>query len=974
MAFDLHSLLETVRKACLSGLWSQGVKLAREGSPLVESTGETEVVLRVRAPGQAVAPTVVLYPNDREWACDCDSKVDPCAHVAAAVIALTQAGARGQDPTAAPKARAHISYRFVKKERSLSLERYLVSGDREELMSEPLATIVARGDTALAPTHDELKLDRILSGFRRGFDWTRLADVLDTLASVQDVRFDGRKVKASGEPLLPRAEIVDGDAGSVVLRVEKDPSVKEVLLPDLVLSGDTLRPLAETELTGERLERLPLSRTFAPAQFGELVTEILPELEKKFPVEVRSQRLPVAGRAERPSARMEYSQGEHTLSVLPTLVYGDPPRARIDDGKLIHLSGEVPIRDEAAERALIHRLRDELNLVFGRRVDFDGREAVRFLARLEAWNGSLGESEPKLFRKQPLLPRFEMRGDAFDLTFEEPSGERDDGETPGRADATAVLRAFQDGLSMVALEGGGFAPLPHDWLEKYGHRVADLLAARDADGKIATVALPALGELCDELGAPRPPGLAKLAPLLDDFTNIPDAPLPRALNAVLRHYQKQGVDWLCFLQKADLGAVLADDMGLGKTLQVLCAMKPPALVVCPKSVVYNWAQEIARFRPDLRTAIYQGKNRTLDDPADITLVTYAVLRLDVEQLAAKQWATVVLDEAQAIKNSDSQVARASYELSGDFRVALSGTPVENRLEELWSLFRFTNPGLLGTRSDFQERYSTPIAGGNAVAAARLRARTKPFLLRRLKRDVAPELPARTDVVLYCELDEEERSVYDAVRVATRKEVLAKLETGGGVLAALEALLRLRQAACHSALVPGQSAAGSSKLVRLLEALDEAAADGHKALVFSQWTSLLDLIEPHLHEANIAFTRLDGSTRDRGAVVDQFQSEEGPPVMLASIKAGGTGLNLTAADHVFLVDPWWNPAVEDQAADRAHRIGQDRPVMVYRLVTKDTVEEGILALQSKKRALSDVALGNADHAGGLTRADLMALLG
>jgi superfamily II DNA or RNA helicase len=781
-------------------------------------------------------------------------------------------------------------------------------------------------------------------------------------------------VKTSGEPLLPRAAITDGEGGSVVLRVEQDPTVTEVLLPELALCGNTLRALAETELTGSRLERLPLSRTFAPAQLGELVAEFLPELEKKFPVDIRSKRLPATGRAERPSARMEYSQREHTLSVLPTLVYGDPPRAHIDDGKLIHLSGAVPIRNEDAERGIIHRLRDELNLVFGRRVDFDGREAARFLARLEAWNGDLGDGGNKLFRKHPLVPRLAIRGDAFDLTFETPDGEEsNDGEPSGRADATSVLRAFQDGLSMVALDGGGFAPLPHDWLEKYGHRVADLLAARDAEGKVATVALPALGELCDELGAPRPPGLAKLAPLLDGFQAMPEAPLPAGLTATLRHYQKQGVDWLSFLQKAELGAVLADDMGLGKTLQVLCALAPPALVVCPKSVVYNWAQEIRRFRPDLRTFIYQGKNRTLDDQADVTLVTYAVMRIDIDLLAAKKWGTVVLDEAQAIKNSDSQVARASYELSGAFRVALSGTPVENRLEELWSLFRFTNPGLLGTRSDFQERYSTPISSGNAVAAARLRARTKPFLLRRLKRDVAPELPPRTDVVLYCELDEEERSVYDAVRVATRRDVLAKLETGGSVLAALEALLRLRQAACHPSLVPGQSATGSSKLVRLLESLDEAAADGHKALVFSQWTSLLDLIEPHLRDAGIAFTRLDGSTRDRGAVVDEFQSEAGPPVMLASLKAGGTGLNLTAADHVFLVDPWWNPAVEDQAADRAHRIGQDRPVMVYRLVSKDTVEEGILALQSKKRALSDVALGNADHAGGLTRDDLLALL-
>jgi SNF2 family DNA or RNA helicase len=250
---------------------------------------------------------------------------------------------------------------------------------------------------------------------------------------------------------------------------------------------------------------------------------------------------------------------------------------------------------------------------------------------------------------------------------------------------------------------------------------------------------------------------------------------------------------------------------------------------------------------------------------------------------------------------------------------------------------------------------------------------RPFVLRRVKREVLPELPPRTDQVLRVELDERERAVYDAVRAATKKDVAEKLQQGGGVLAALEALLRLRQASCHAALVPGQTAETSSKVEAVVDALSDAAADGHKVLVFSQWTSLLDLVEPHLRDAGIGFTRLDGSTRDRAAVVGEFQAEAGPPVMLVSLKAGGTGLNLTAADHVFLLDPWWNPAVEDQAADRAHRIGQERPVMVYRIVAKDTVEERILALQEKKRAIADVALGEANQAGGITREELLGLL-
>ncbi|MDJ0852207.1 MAG: DEAD/DEAH box helicase, partial [Myxococcota bacterium] len=517
------------------------------------------------------------------------------------------------------------------------------------------------------------------------------------------------------------------------------------------------------------------------------------------------------------------------------------------------------------------------------------------------------------------------------------------------------------------------APLPHDWLARFGHRIADLLAAREAAGRLPACVLPDLAALCEDAGVPPPPSLEGLRHLLGDDDRIPEASLPDDLAATLRSYQRRGVDWLCALRDAGLGALLADDMGLGKTLQALCAIRGRTLVVAPTSVIHNWEREARRFRPSLRVCVYHGPGRRLDEDADLTLTTYALLRLDADALSAVDWNTLVLDEAQAVKNPDSQVARAAGRLRGGFRVALTGTPVENRLEELWSQLHFTNPGLLGGRRDFDERVARPVAAGDGGVAERLRARIRPFVLRRLKKEVAPELPPRTDIVLEAELGESERSLYGAIRAATREDVVSKLERGGSVLAALEALLRLRQAACHPALVPGQSAEGSAKTALLLEMLEEAVSEGHKALVFSQWTSLLDLVEPHLASAQLGFARLDGSTRDRAGVVERFQGEGGPPVLLVSLTAGGTGLNLTAADCVFILDPWWNPAVEDQAADRAHRIGQDRPVMVYRLVATDTVEERILALQERKRALADAALGTASGAAELTRDDLLALL-
>jgi SNF2 family DNA or RNA helicase len=543
----------------------------------------------------------------------------------------------------------------------------------------------------------------------------------------------------------------------------------------------------------------------------------------------------------------------------------------------------------------------------------------------------------------------------------------------GVAGHAAVIRAWRAGESLVPLSDGGWAPLPLEWLEKYGHRVADLLAARESDGSLPPCVTPDLARLAEELDQPPPPAVGRLRDRLEDFEGIPDAELPADLTATLRTYQQRGVDWLTWMGESGMGVLLADDMGLGKTVQALCAIRGRTLVVCPTSVLHNWGLEIERHRPGLSHCVYHGPKRSLDPEADVTLTTYALLRLDADRLRAEKWETMILDEAQAIKNPDSRVAVAAYAMQAGFKVALTGTPVENRLDELWSQFHFINRGLLGGRGDFQDRYATPIADGDEDAAARLRERIRPFLLRRLKSEVAPELPPRTEVVLRCELSEAERVVYDTVRAATLTDVVARLKAGEGVMAALEALLRMRQAACHPALVPGHDSSHSAKLMLLMETLANAVAEGHKALVFSQWTSLLDLAEPHLEAAGVDFVRLDGSTRDRGRVVERFQDEQGPPVMLISLKAGGTGLNLTAADHVLLLDPWWNPAVEDQAADRAHRIGQERPVMVYRLVAEGTVEERILELQQRKRALADAALGESAGAAAITRDDLLDLL-
>jgi superfamily II DNA or RNA helicase len=982
----MQTVREAIRKTCLPGLWSQGVKLARDGAVTAGVATPDELTFRVRAPGHAIALTVTLYMEGPEWTCDCAGKADPCAHVAAAAIAAAQAAERGEPLASAPTAKpARLVYRLATKDRLLTVVRVLVHGDRrEERLAESIASSVARGRApeGWTPAHEDLHVERVLgTPAREVVQPGRIRDLFAAFANDAEVTLDGKAVRVSGEAVLPHARVEDGPAGAFILRLERDAAISAVVAKGVVRCGDELHPIGEASTSGELLERLPLERTFGPAEAADLTTTVLPELARKIDVEVATSRLPRVAAEARPRIEMDLSHQGHTLSVLPLLVYGDPPVARVDGETLVALGDAVPTRRPGDEREILRQLRDQLNLVPGRRVDLDGTEAIRFASKLREWQKRQpGATHGEAFAERPLRPRMVVDDGIHDVVFELACDEGDEGDGEGRstvrrADAAGVMRAWRDGLDMVPLEGGGWAPLPADWLARHGHLVADLLAARGTDKKLGPATLLTLGPLCDALDAPRPPELARLAPLFGQFDGIPRSRLPEGLRADLRHYQQQGVDWLAFLRDAELGAVLADDMGLGKTLQTICVLRGRVLVVCPKSVVYNWVDEMNRFRPGLRTAIYEGSKRRIDPAADVTLMTYAVLRLDSGLLAKEDWDIVVLDEGQAIKNLGSQTARAAFELRGKFRVLLSGTPVENRLEELWSAMHFANPGLLGGVSHFQERYASPIANGSPEAAARLRAKIRPFVLRRTKGEVLRELPPRTDTVLHVELDEAERSVYDAVRVATRKSVAEKLAQpgGGGVLAALEALLRLRQAACHAGLVPGQQAETSSKVVRLVEALEDAVAEGHKALVFSQWTSLLDRIEPHLGAAGIRFTRLDGSTRDRGAVVGEFQDEAGPPVLLVSLKAGGTGLNLTAADHVFLLDPWWNPAVEEQAADRAHRFGQQRPVMVYRMVTKDTVEERILGLQESKRRIAEVALGEASQAGGITREELLALL-
>ena len=920
-----------------------------------------------------ISHTATLHLDDDEWQCSCRGTEDPCHHVAAATIALHQARKHGDNLPSADHPTGHVRYQLHRGRPSLTFEREIVHPGGTHRLQSTLAALASGrvNGPPFSATQADLAVENTLGTRRHGpIPPGLLPGLFAALENCPDVRLDGEPVQVSSRPVLPYCRLIDAPGGFRLVLV-RDPGIEEIIGDGVARCGGELRLMGESRLSGRELQDLVRGRFVSHAEVAELVTQLLPKLRDRIAVEIATEKLPRTATGHVPRIAIKVERRGDALSVLATLVYGDPAVARIDGDELVHLRDAIPMRDPHAEQLRRTHLKDTLGLTPGYRVDLRQQQAIDFAARLRAWPSPIdGDAHLAFHQEGDLAPDLEITDDRVQLAFRSASS-----NTNAEATATTrdVLRAWQLGDSLVPLEGGGMAALPADWLDRFGDRVADLLAAQPPDGPLPMAVMPDLARLCEDLDHPAPASLERLRPLLDEFEGIPHVAPPADFRGRLRTYQQRGVDWLTLLRNLELGALLADDMGLGKTVQAICMLEAPSLVVCPTSLIFNWVEELERFRPDLSVHVYHGPGRQLDPDAAVTLTSYAILRLDVDLLAQHRYQTAVLDEAQNIKNPDSQIARAAYRLDARFRLALTGTPVENRLDELWSQLHFLNRGLLGGRAQFRTRYTRPIADGDGLAGARLRERIRPFLLRRRKQEVVPELPPRSEIVLHCELSDSERAVYDAVRAATVEQVVARLGQGGSVLAALEALLRLRQAACHPALVPGQHAETSSKLALLAARLEEAAADGHKALVFSQWTSLLDLVEPVLERNDIAFTRLDGSTRDRAAVVQSFQAEAGPPVLLVSLKAGGTGLNLTAADHVFLLDPWWNPAVEDQATGRAHRIGQTRPVVVHRLVAQNTVEEGILALHQRKRTLSEVALADGDGAQGLTRADLLALL-
>ena len=615
------------------------------------------------------------------------------------------------------------------------------------------------------------------------------------------------------------------------------------------------------------------------------------------------------------------------------------------------------------------------------------------LQKLPNWQVTVGTRFTHVSKQIEIItPEVAVRGSGEDWFEMEIALNGSSGE---RFPAGEIQRLLQMGAGHTRLRNGKLAVLPAETLNDLQEVLRDCDPSQSSPGvyRLRKSQGAYVESSLEKWGVPTAPSWEQWRNQRGKLQVATDFRLPASLGEALRPYQHEGVRWLHLLAGNGLGGILADEMGLGKTLQALSylvtttdpAEKLPSLVVCPTSLVDNWRRESAKFTPDLKTLPIDGPDRAplfaRIGQSDLVITSYALLRRDLDKYRALRFGTVILDEAHHIKNPDSQVAQAACALRSEHRFVLTGTPMENSVRDLWSIMHFALPGYLGQRRDFRERYELPLSrpGDPAAEAARerLTRRLRPVLLRRLKKDVAKDLPARIEQTAFCDLTPAQTEVYRQLLEQSR----LKLDTarrdknkGAGRMLVLTALLRLRQACCDlrllgiepDALAPSadladenddapavRPAAVSAKLALLDELLTEVRDGGHRVLIFSQFVSMLKILSAHLETQNTPFCYLDGSTkpRDRAAQVERFQTDESITAFLISVKAGGVGLNLTGADTVIHFDPWWNPAVEAQATDRAHRIGQTRVVTAYRLIARGTVEEKIFALQNRKRELT-----------------------
>lgn len=973
---ELDALYDEVREVCDRKAWARGLELARRKA--VRKVTDKKYVLV--DPLKASDHEIEIDPVEIDWSCTCAGKWDPCEHTCAVLAALKVAADGGPQILKYETNSYVLDYELVESRVGyLTLKRSLhksnaEKGDQDSVLPvkhSVLSMVSGRieGPPVSAKSYD-LEIDRVLvgdygarlDGFISGpRAWKMLLPHLEKVSRSQQLVVDGKPILVnSSEKAFNILEIQPQDKG-VLLKLSPNPSIVKQFKSGVCIyegsSGLELRFVAPADLPASIMSELQRGRFFNDSDKVELFSKLLPQLKERFKI-VEKGIDTNAVYAQLGFCVRNQILGPQHLETSFHISYGDPVIAYLDGGRLVCLGDQVPHRNLEREVEKRRDFEREHFLELSKVYRYSEEELFEWVSRISRLPFNfIGDSLDTLnvIGKSKVLTK--LLDDDVEFSFEID-------EQAVAVDPQALIESYEKGSKFVKTEKG-YVEIKPDWLDEYHDLIRSLVVRKKVPKAEGIEVLESI-RIIEGFGYAPPKKLKAEKEKL--FSKVDDRALD-TVQAELRPYQVEGVKWLVQLKNAKLGALLADDMGLGKTLQSLAVVSSRTLIICPTSLIFNWKNEIQNFRPDLSFSIYHGSTRELDLSADVVITTYGILRTDVDRLNNENWRCVIIDEAQVIKNPQSKAAQALWQLKSDFKLALTGTPIENHYKDLWSIFRFIAPGLLGELSYFNQHIVRPIQGQSLSALKSLRSRINPFVLRRSKKQVLSELPDKTELVNYCQLTEEQKHAYDNYLGDVKTKIV---ENDVKPIQIFELILRLRQFACDPRLVNSDFKGGSGKLDLFKELIGEVTEENHKSLVFSQWTSFLDLIEVELDHLGIPYFRLDGSTKNREKVVSDYNECPSACVFLLSLKAGGVGLNLTSADHVFLMDPWWNPATERQAIDRAHRIGQKNPVMIHRLVGKDTIEEKVVKLQKIKEQMSDSVLENMESA-NLSKDDLLSLL-
>lgn len=950
-------------------MWSNAVAMARRKIFFAEKIEDSGYKVQLRDQSEGLNPTVELFVEDEDWTCTCGG-ADPCVHVAASAISIKRHLDAGEGLPGTEKEVAQIVYEWYEIDDDLHLRRKLSYEGREEVLHVSLFTLASgkMAELNVIPTQLDLKVEKCIDDLDNYPNLKSRQTLLREMSQieVEKVFYQGKPIKSDASPMGLIAEVSD-DGQELTLHLRQSPEVVCFYKNGWARTEEDIHPLLIPDLGNEFRSYINKPQVFRGESRVDVLTRVLPELENLRITVLRQNesRTTSSSLVAMPLSVVLVTerQDDESVTVVPRLAYGKPPVAIIKNA-MAHLidsqEQSYPKRFLDKERQTVDEAWQKSQLRVDEKITLNGLKDMDQAVKLR----SLGLREVG-----EALSQFKVMGTLDpELAFKE-EGELEVQFTFAgrRIKAEDVLSAYAKGEKFVKESSGSWLQIPVAWCDEYANSVLDILEGQKDNSHVSVVDSLKKVDLANKLGLESP------EPIKVDQERVSRAlaikQVKPRVKAKLRSYQETGILFLERLKEAGLGALLADDMGLGKTLQALSVLEPQSLVVVPTSLISNWQEEARKFRPDLEVSLYHGPKRELMLQT-VVITTYGILRSDIDVLSKSTWNVVVLDESQNIKNPQSQTAIAACKVPSKFKLALSGTPIENRLEELWSQFHFILPGYLSSLTRFKKLTR------NMKFLENLKQQVSPFLLRRLKEDVAKDLPPREEFVQFVDFSEEEKKTYSSYLNAGRKEVVEKLDSGASVMDVLPLITKLRQISCEPRLCGIETDQLSSKTQVIVDRARDIHQSDHKVLIFSQWTQYLDIIGAQLQTDEVPYFRIDGSTKasDRQQMVQKFQSDEGTRVFLLSLKAGGVGLNITAADYVLIADPWWNPAVEKQAQDRAHRIGQTRTVFVNKLITKNSIEEGILKLQKRKAKLSDelIEVQELSEAGTLTAEDILGL--